>query len=101
MDFEFLKRSFSKICLNSYRVYAGKDLDGKLHRQIYSRGDLDAICQKAYEEGKDEFYADLKNKNDKNSSYIATKPRYEYVMDKHLTQEEYDALMSLINKKED
>ena len=96
MDCEFLKRSFRKVCFNSYRVYAGKDLDGNLHRLKYSNNDLDSLCLKAYAEGKDEFYADRKG-----DRYVSAKPKCEYEMINRLNQEEYDALMALVNKKED
>ena len=98
MDYDYLKGLFHKVCVNAFVTH---DIRGgcipKGTRMNYFREDLDTLCEKAIAEGRDEFYANHSDPNDSNSPFVEADPRYEYVLNAHLTEKEYTFLMTAID----
>lgn len=87
MTLEELKKKFRKVCTN--RLHSTKP-DGSM--QWYRHPDLYKFSKEAYEKGEVFFYTEPEDPERPNGNQKLCEPKYEYVLDEGLTEEEFVSL---------
>lgn len=94
-SFDDLKRLLRRRTTNECIV-----TDDKGKRQWYRHPDLDEFSKQAYEKGQEYFYVKPADKNDPYGKQVLCEPKYEYVLKRPLTKEEFDNLFGICNERE-
>lgn len=81
-----LKKCFQKKCLNAYSA----EKDG--HPMLYRRNDLTQWAAEAFARGEEWFYAEPVNAAEPYGKLQLTEPKYVYVCNRQLTEEEFEAV---------
>ena len=83
---EDLKKCFRKECVNAYSA----EEDGK--PRLYRRNDLTVWAAEAFSHGEKYFYAEPINKKEPYGKLQLTEPKYVYVCNRQLAEEEFEAV---------
>lgn len=81
-----LKKCFRKKCLNAYSA----EEDGQ--PRLYRRKDLTMWAAEAFARGEEWFYAEPVNEKEPYGKLQLTEPKYVYVCNRQLTEEEFEAV---------
>ena len=85
---EDLKKCFQKKCVNAYSA----EEDGK--PRLYRRNDLTQWAAEAFARGEQWFYAEPVNVKEPYGKLQLTEPKYVYVCNRQLIEEEFKAVFS-------
>lgn len=83
---EDLKKCFKKICLNAYSA----EENGQ--PRLYRRNDLTQWAAETFASGEQWFYAEPVNVKEPYGKLQLTEPKYVYVCNRQLTEEEFEAV---------